>query len=62
MVYLLRLYVDCLQFETAGSQCIHPQIGVAIRGKSASQENDRVWFTRGQEMSNEKWKLKNANC
>jgi hypothetical protein len=62
MVYLPRLYVDCLQFETAGSQCIHPQIGIATRGKSASQANARFWFTRGSEMSTEKWKMGNGKC
>jgi len=61
MVYLLRLYVDCLQFETAGSQCIHPQVDIAIRGKSASQANERFWFTRGSEMSTEKCKMQNAD-
>jgi hypothetical protein len=41
-------------YSSAGRHC-HPW-------KSASQESDRLWFTRGDELSNEKWKLKNAKC
>jgi hypothetical protein len=54
------LYVDGLQFETANSECTYPQIGIAIRGKSASQANARFWFILGSEMSSEKWKMQNA--
>jgi hypothetical protein len=33
---------------------------MANRGKSASHANDRLRFSRNEEMSDEKWKLKNA--
>jgi hypothetical protein len=44
------------------AECTYPQIGIAIRGKSASQANARFWFTRGSEMSTEKSKMENAKC